>query len=168
MPMSVSDQESRARQYCVLSGISIDSASPLGEGTDGKVWRTSRGSAVKVLDRVAAYFNERDTYLRLAEYGLTNKIDHFWVPALWGYDDDLLVIEMQIVTNTPYIIDFAKVRIDRPPDFSDEVVRDAQEKGREEFGARWPEVCQLLATLESFGIYYLDPRPSNIVFPDVP
>jgi hypothetical protein len=164
--MSNSDPEARARQYCTLSGITVNFARPLGEGTDGKVWKSSRGSAIKVLDRVPAYFNERDTYLRLAEYGLTKKIDHFWVPRLLGYDDELLVVEMQIITNTPYIIDFAKVRIDRPPDFSEEVMQYAQEKGQEEFGPHWPEVCQLLATLESFGIYYLDARPSNIVFPD--
>src|SRR5688572_9675601 len=139
--MTISDQEARARQYCELSGISIDSARPLGEGTDGKVWKTTRGSAVKVLDRIPAYYNERDTYLRLAEYGLTNKIDHFWVPELFGYDDDLLVVEMQIVTNTPYIIDFAKVRIDRPPDFSAEVIQEAEDRGREVFAHHWPEVC---------------------------
>ena len=165
--MPNSDHEARAKQYSTLSGISINFASLLGEGTDGKVWKSSRGSAVKVLDRVPAYYNERESYLRLAEYGLTKKIDHFWVPRLLGYDDDLLVVEMQIITNTPYIIDFAKVRIDRPPDFSKEVLRDAGLQGQELFAHHWPEVRQLLATLESFGIYYLDPQPANIVFADL-
>jgi hypothetical protein len=163
--MSSSDQEDRGRKYAALSGMTLDFARPLGDGTDGKVWKSSNGTAVKVLERMAGYYNERDSYLRLAEYGLTEKIDGFWMPRLLGYNDDLWVIEMETISNTPYIIDFAKVRIDRPPDFSEEVLRDAQEKGQEEFGPRWPEVCQLLATLESFGIYYLDPRPSNIVFP---
>ena len=128
---------------------------------------SDQDTAVKVLERMVGYYNERDTYLRLEEYGITEKIEGFWIPRLIGYDDDLWVIEMQAITSTPYIIDFAKVRIDRPPDFPEEVLRDAQEKGQEEFGPHWPEVCQLLATLESFGIYYLDARPSNIVFPDM-
>jgi hypothetical protein len=162
--MSSSDQEARGRKYAALSGISLDFARPLGDGTDGKVWKSSKGTAVKVLERMAGYYNERDSYLRLAEYGLTEKIDGFWIPQLLGYDDDLWVIEMQTISKMPYIIDFAKVRIDRPPDFSEEVVRDAEEKGQEEFGRHWPEVCQLLTTLESFGIHYLDARPSNIVF----
>lgn len=146
--------------------MTLDFARPLGDGTDGKVWKSSKGTAVKVLERMAGYYNERDSYLRLAEYGLTEKIDGFWMPRLLSYDDGLWVIEMETISNTPYIIDFAKVRIDRPPEFSEEVVHDAQVKGREEFGGHWPEVCQLLATLESFGIYYLDARPSNIVFAD--
>lgn len=166
--MSNSDQEDRGRKYAALSGITLDFASPLGGGTDGKVWKSNKGTAVKVLERMVAYYNERDSYLRLADYGLTEKIDQFWIPRLVGYDDALWIVEMDIVTNTPYIIDFAKVRIDRPPDFSEEVLRDADERGRDEFGDHWPEVRQLLATLESFGIYYLDARPSNIVFPDRP
>ena len=128
---------------------------------------SDKETAVKVLERMAGYYNERDSYLRLAEYGITEKIEGFWIPQLIGYNDDLWVIEMQAISEPPYIIDFAKVGIDRPPDFSEEVLRYAQEKGQEEFGRHWPEVCQLLATLESFGIYYLDPRPSNIVFADV-
>lgn len=163
--MNSSDQEARGRKYAALSGMTLDFARPLGGGTDGKVWKSSKGTAVKALERMVGYYNERDSYLRLAEYGLTEKIDGFWIPKLLGYDDDLWVIEMQTISRPPYIIDFAKVRIDRPPDFSEEVLRDAQEQGQEEFGPHWPEVCQLLATLESFGIYYLDARPSNIVFP---
>jgi hypothetical protein len=167
MPMSHLDLEARGRKYAALSGITLDSARPLGDGTDGKVWMSDKETAVKVLERMVGYYNERDTYLRLEEYGITEKIEGFWIPRLIGYDDELWVIEMQAISNTPYIIDFAKVRIDRPPDFSDEVVRDAHEKGREEFAHHWPEVCQLLATLESFGIYYLDARPSNIDFADL-
>jgi hypothetical protein len=163
--MSNLDLEARGRKYAALSGITLDLARPLGDGTDGKVWMSDKETAVKVLERMVGYYNERDSYLRLAEYGITEKLEGFWIPQLIGYDDDLWVIEMQAISEPPYIIDFAKVRIDRPPDFSEEVLRDAQEKGQEDFGPHWPEVCQLLATLESFGIYYLDARPSNIVFP---
>jgi len=164
--MSSLDLESRAKQYAVLSGIALDLASPLGQGTDGKVWRSSRETAVKAFERMVGYYNERDSYLRLAEYGLTKRIDGFWVPKLVGYSDDLWVIEMELIASPPYILDFAKVRIDRPPDFSEEVLQQAEQQGQELFGRHWPEVCQLLATLESFGIYYLDPKPGNIAFPD--
>lgn len=87
------------------------------------------------------------------------------MPELVGYDDRLLVIEMEIVS-PPCVLDFAKVRIDRPPDFSEEVMRDSAEKGRFEFGENWPRVQTILETLESFQIYYLDPRPGNIMFGD--
>ena len=113
------------------------------------------------------YFNERDTYLRLREWGITEKIDNFWIPSLVGYDDELMIIEMDMMQRPPYIIDFAKVRIDHPPDFSDETLADMHARGVEEFGDHWPEVQSLMATLESYQIYYLDPRPSNITFPDL-
>jgi hypothetical protein len=165
--MTNSNQEDRGRKFASLSGMTLDFARPLGGGTDGKVWKSSKGTAVKVLERMVGYYNERDAYLRLAEYGLTEKIEHFWMPKLLGYDDDLWVIEMETISRMPFIIDFAKVRIDRPPDFSEEVLRDAELQGQELFAHHWPEVRQLLATLESFGIYYLDPQPANIVFADL-
>lgn len=135
---------------------------PLGNGTDGKVWETNRRTAVKALDRESGYWNERDSYLRLKEYGV-GKIEGLRVPELIGYDDDLLVVEMEIVS-PPCILDFAKTKIDHPPDFSEEVLRDSEEKGQFEFGENWPRVKAILQTLESFQIYYLDPRPANIMF----
>lgn len=42
---------------------------------------------------------------------------------------------MELVGAPPYIIDFAKVRIDRPPDFSEETMRGADEKCEELFSA---------------------------------
>ncbi len=68
----------------------------------------------------------------------------------------------------PYVIDFAKVRIDRPPEFSDEVLEQSEQKGAEEFGHNWSSVKELLLDLESYQIYYLDPKRGNIVFPDMP
>ena len=88
-----------------------------------------------------------------------------------GFDDQLLVVKMDFMQHPPYIIDFAKVRIDRPPDFSGETSREADEQGRELFGDNWPRVRSLLAALESYQIYYpqpynsITPKPYNIVFP---
>ena len=36
---------------------------------------------------------------------------------------------------------------------------------RERFEQNWPKVKSLMAALESYQIYYLDPQPYNIVFP---
>lgn len=155
-------------RYLSRLPVPVNLGSVLGGGTDGSVWETSRGTAVKALAREAGYYNERDTYLRLREWGLERQIDEFWVPRLVGCDDELWVVEMEIVQHPPYIIDFAKVRLDRPPDFSEEVLEDAERRGIEEFGHNWPRVQSLLATLESYQIYYLDPRPGNITFPDMP
>jgi hypothetical protein len=156
----------RARQYLSLSGKGVKIKEFLGDGTDGVVWATDRSTAVKVFKAERGYFNERDTYQRLADFGVTEKIDGFWIPEMHGFDDALMVIEMDLMQNPPYIIDFAKVRIDRPPDFSEETQRDIDEQGRERFEENWPAVKSLMATLESYQIYYLDPQPHNITFPD--
>lgn len=154
-------------KYAELSNITLDLARPLGNGTDGMVWKSNEGTAVKALEREIGYYNERDSYLRLEEFGFIQRIEGFWVPYLINYSDELWVIEMDVVAHPPYIIDFAKVRIDRPPDFSEETVLQNEEKCLELFGDNWPLVLNLMATLESIGIYYLDPQPGNIVFPDM-
>jgi hypothetical protein len=46
------------------------------------------------------------------------------VPSLIDDRDELMVIEMDLMQAPPYIIDFAKVRFDRPPDFSPETIAD--------------------------------------------
>lgn len=98
----------RAQQYAELSKIALDWERPLGDGTDGAVWKSHRGTAVKVLERERGYHNERDAYLRLQEYGLTEQIDGLWVPKLISYRDELWTIEMDLITKSPYILDFAK------------------------------------------------------------
>jgi hypothetical protein len=157
----------RAQQYAELSKITLDWERPLGNGTDGAVWKSNVKTAVKVLERERGYYNERDAYLRLQEFGFTEEIDGFWIPKLVAYHDELWTIEMDFITKSPYILDFAKVRIDRPPDFSEEVLADYDKKNQELFQHHWPEVQRLMASLESIGIYYLDPQLDNIKFPDL-
>jgi len=82
-----------------------------------------------------------------------------------GFDDNLLVVEMDLMQQRPYIIDFAKVKIDRSPEFSEEVLQQLDGDGIEMFGDNWPAVQSLMSALESYQIYYLDPKPHNIVFP---
>jgi hypothetical protein len=157
----------RAQRYAELSKIALDWERPLGYGTDGAVWKSNVDTAVKVLERERGYYNERDAYLRLEEFGFTEQIDGFWIPKLIGFSDELWTIEMDFITKTPYILDFAKVRIDRPPDFSEETLQDLNKKGQELFQHHWPRVRSLMASLESIGIYYLDPQLDNIRFPDL-
>ncbi len=72
---------------------------------------------------------------------------------------------MDIVREPPYILDFAKVRINFPPDFPDDVVAQYHKTGRSRFGDNWPRVCVLMDELERIGLYYLDPQRGNITFP---
>lgn len=154
------------RQYLSLVGRRVKLKRYLGDGTDGAVWETNRGTAIKVFETPVGYANERDTYLRLGEYGVTNKLNEFWIPQMRGYDDDLQIVEMDLMQSPPFIIDFAKVKIDRPPEFSEDVLEYHDKRGREQFGdENWMAVQRLMSALESFQIYYLDPRPHNIVFP---
>jgi hypothetical protein len=160
------DLITRAQQYAELSSIALDWERPLGHGTDGAVWKSNVDTAVKVLLRERGYYNERDAYLRLQDFGITKQIEGFWIPELVGYCDELCTIEMDFITKAPYILDFAKVRIDRPPGFSEEILQDLNKKGLELFQHHWPKVKCLMASLESIGIYYLDPQLDNIKFPD--
>ena len=157
--------EDRVRRYLSLAGGDVNSTRFLGDGTDGAVWATKHDTAIKAFDYLQGYCNERDSYLRLAEYGVTQRIEGFSIPAMLNCNDDLMVIEMDFMQRPPYVIDFAKVRIDRPPDFSEEVLQQNERDGWERFEGNWPKVKKLLAALESYQIYYLDPQPHNIVFP---
>lgn len=162
--MKNQDLEDRVRQYLSLIGKGVKLKEFLGDGTDGAVWATENDTAIKVFNYDFGYFNERDAYLRLADFGVTEKIDGFWIPKMIHCDDELMVVEMDLMQHPPYIIDFAKVKIDRPPDFSDETLADCERLGRERFEHNWPAVKSLLSALESYQIYYLDPQPNNIVF----
>lgn len=157
--------EERVREYLSLIRRGVKLKGFLGDGTDGAVWATEIGTAIKVFYYEIGYFNERDAYLRLAEFGVTQKIAGFWIPTMIDYDDRLMVVEMDFMQNPPYIIDFAKVRIDRPPEFSEETLAFHEQQGRERFEQNWPKVKLLMAALESYQIYYLDPQPYKIVFP---
>jgi hypothetical protein len=140
--------QQRAAEYAELSKVTLDWESPLGSGTDGAVRKSNVKTAVKVLERERGNYNERDAYLRLEEFGFTEQIDGFWIPKLVGCCDRLLTIEMDFITKSPYILDFAKVRIDRPPDFSEEILDYHDKQHQEMFEHHWLEVKRLLASLE--------------------
>ena len=160
--MADSILEERAKRYAERAEVQIQFECSLGSGTDGTVWKTLRGSAVKSFERRPNYMLEVECYKRLTSAGVT-EIDGFAVPRLIGFDDDLWVIEIEIVTR-PFILDFAKVYLDRPPDYSPEVLAEDEDRNREVFEDRWPNVKSLMYALRRYGIYYMDPKPGNITF----
>ena len=153
----------QADAYAKSKGIRLIVEARLGHGSDGAVWRTNRPSAVKALYDFANYEKELESYHRLAS-AQTTEIAGFAVPLLKGWDDDLRVIEMSIV-QPPYLLDFGKVHLDHPPAywFDAQLMQNAYAEWRERFGRRWSDVKFAVELLVSrFGIYYVDPRPSNI------
>jgi hypothetical protein len=159
----MADLLDRVARYLSLQRGSVKIKGPLGEGTDGAVWATDRNTAVKAFRTERGYLNERDTYQRLKDYGITQTIAGFRVPEMQGFDDDLMVVEMDIMHEAPYLIDFAKVKLNREPDFSEITQAENDEQGQFLFEDDWPQVKQLLSALESLLIYYVDPKPHNIV-----
>lgn len=121
-------------------------------------------SAIKVHQREPDYRRERDVYLRLKENELTT-IHGCRVPELVHYDDELWIIEMTVVTR-PFVLDFAGAFLDKPPDFSEEVLADWRAEKQEQFGPRWSEVEAILRFLQGYGIHMVDVSPSNISLSD--
>jgi hypothetical protein len=154
--------EQRATDYAVARGINLNLKDSLGHGTDGAVWKSPRPSAIKALERRDNYQTELACYQRLREHSIRH-LCGFAVPELFDWDDRLLVIEMGIVT-PPYLLDFGKAYIDRPPPFSPEQIQESMDEWKENFEDRWPEVQKLLRALLLIGIRYYDPRPGNITF----
>ena len=121
--------------------------------------------AVKAYEFSRTYSMERDILLRFKEYAVTN-ICGFTVPQLVGYDDDLMVIEMSVVS-PPFVLDFAKCYLDRRPDFSAEVIAEWMAERCELFEPdQWSTVLLVMSELEKMGVYSYDARPSNIAFLD--
>jgi len=157
--MSLSD-ENLAR-YCAQHHLQI--TGKFGAGKDGTVFQTQSGSAVKVHERLDSYEAERDIYLRLLERNVV-EVCGLTVPVLLNFDDDLRVLEMQMVS-PPYLLDFASAWLDKPPDFSREVINEWHQRLRESFGERFPDIMHVLETLANeAGVYMLDIHPHNVKF----
>lgn len=159
----------RARDYTQRHGLVL--GDELGAGVHGIVFATEsqpeKGpsyvrSAIKVHRHQLDYGRERDIYLRLQEHGVTT-IHSCHVPQLLGYDDELWVLEMTVVSR-PFVLDFAGASLDEAPDFSEEVMADWRAEKQEQFENRWPDVQVILRILESYGVFMLDVSPGNISF----
>lgn len=162
------DIASRAALYVQRHGLALGPR--LGDGKDGIVFSTvgSPGgpTAVKALIRRDLYAREVACYRRLAERGVGGPVlvcGHN-VPKLLGHDDELMVVEMTIVTK-PYVLDFASAYADHPPEFPEEVMEERNAHWAEVFEDRWPAVQGIMAQFSRMGIHLLDPSPKNIAFP---
>jgi hypothetical protein len=157
----MSSPDERLARYCSEQHLEI--VGKLGAGKDGAVYQTRSGSAVKVHSRLDSYEAERDVYLRLLQRGITD-ICGLAVPVLFNFEDDLRVLEMQVVSS-PYLVDFASAWLDKPPDFSQEVIDEWHDQLRESFGARFPDIMNVLESLANdAGVYMLDIHPHNVKF----
>jgi hypothetical protein len=121
-------------------------------------------SAIKVHRFVEPYVRERRVYERLAEARVTRVLG-FHLPQLLRADDDLLVLEMTVVTR-PFVLDFAGAYLDLPPVFTEEIWAEWEAEKRDQFEARWPAVQAVLRELEGMEIYMQDVSPNNIAFVD--
>jgi hypothetical protein len=168
--MSLTDElESRIRRYAQRNGLVL--GEQLGFGLHGIVFTAESQrengtppvrSAIKVHRRQAEYIRERDVYLRLQHHRVMT-IRNCDVPQLLDFDDDLWIIEMTVVKR-PFVLDFAGAYLDKPPDFSDEVMADWRAEKQEQFGDRWPEVQAILGFLEGYAVFMLDVNPGNVSF----
>jgi hypothetical protein len=154
----------RAEEYARRRNLSIEKQ--LGGGIQGVVFSTHEGTAVKALIRPEFYTRERDVYLRLKQRGI-DKIAGFNVPRVLDCHDELLVIEMQIVT-PPYVVDFASCYLDSPPPYANdpEIMVPWEDAKREQFEERWPTVKRVMSAFEAHGIYLSDIKRGNIEFGD--
>src|SRR6185436_17557543 len=122
-------------------------AERLGHGIHGIVYAAERNAepgnvAIKVHRSREVHEREHNVYLRLKEAGV-DKILGFNVPKLIRVDDELLVVEMSIVSR-PFVLDFAGVFLDCAPTFSDEIWSEWETEKREQFEERWAKVQEVL------------------------
>ena len=156
-----------ARTYALRHNLRL--AERLGHGIHGIVYAAERNTepgnvAIKVHRFREVHERERDVYLRLKQEGVV-EILGFNIPQFIRCDDELLAIEMSIVSR-PFVLDFAGAYLQQPPKFSDEIWSDWEAQKREQFGARWPKVQDILGALEELDIHVVDVSPSNIGFID--
>jgi hypothetical protein len=159
------DLDSLAQRYPLTRNIKL--GKPLGSGVHGNVFAAEYNTkpgffAVKFHRENRPFEQECHVYQRLREEQ-TTRIRGFNVPQLLGTDKEFRAIEMTIV-RPPFLLDFADARLDEPPDFSEDILRQWEEEKAEIFGERWPEVTRILAALQTLGVYLLDINPRNIFF----
>jgi hypothetical protein len=159
MAYSRGEMEDRSSVYAEREHLTYDEE--LGCGVHGIVFSTSRKSAAKVHGHEQAHLTERDVYHRL-ERACIRQVHEFSSPRLLAAAA-LRIIEMTIV-RPPFALDFAGAHLDRPPDYSPEVLAEWEAEKREQFGRHWPKVRAVLAYLVRFGVYLSDVNPGNVRF----
>lgn len=132
----------------------------IGGGFDGVVLGTNVATAIKSLNNKELYRQERDVYLYLKEKEIW-QVNAFHIPQLINCDDELLVIEMTLVS-PPFLLDFAGASLKGRTNFEPEIWEEWKEEKREQFESDWPEVQQALWTLEGLGVFMNDVHPGNV------
>lgn len=162
MERAYQDEVARCKSYAEKRSLSLRKS--LGSGQDGIVFATDVPTAIKALKHRIGYERERDAYLRLADRGVQN-VEGFTVPELIHYDDDLMIVEMSLVT-APFVVDFAGATVDKKPSwFHDpEMMQSLEENGQDAYGENWSKVRSVMATFRGIGIYLTDARHGNIEF----
>lgn len=159
------DYEEQIKSYCERQDATPTRV--LGTGTQGTVLtvqspRQPSTFAVKFHRREIAYDREVGVYLRLRDLEVSEVCGHD-VPLLLAHDDELLVIEMTIVS-PPFCLDFGGAYLDKPPDYTPEVWRDWREEKSDDFEDNWPAVEKILDEFRWMGIHIADVNPGNIRF----
>jgi hypothetical protein len=148
----------RAEAYAQNLGLHIERQ--LGFGVQRTVYSSDRRTAIKVHEREDAYRRERDAYLRLREHSVRSILE-FAAPDLISFDDNLLILEITIVS-PPFVLDFGGAYLDGKPEFPPGTLAEWEADKREQFGNDWPAARQVIAALERFGVYLVDVNPGNI------
>jgi len=98
--------------FCKANNLGLEKC--LGQGIQGIVYSTNINSALKIHTSEEAYNREKLSYLRLKERNI-NKIRNFVIPRYKSSNDELLILEISIVT-PPFILDFGSAYIDQEPE----------------------------------------------------
>lgn len=156
------DMEDRLRDFAESRKLSI--VRRIGFGIHGQIFAV-RGSTpfltvVKVFETDEAYQRELDVYLRLRDAEILI-ISGCAVPVFIGSSDVQLTIWMTMVSR-PYCLDFAAAYLDELPVGFPPMNAEWLVEKREQFGKEWDRVCEVLAGLESLGIFQTDVTPANI------
>jgi len=156
----MSHLKENARKYAAENEIELIKS--LGHGTDGHVWSTNLDTAVKAFERETNYARELECYQRLAEKDVV-QVSGFSVPSLVGHSDELLIVEMDIVS-PPCVLDFGKAYVDDMPQQLNEMWRAEIETFEDIFEDNAYQAKVIIFALQQYGIFYFDAKPNNIKF----
>lgn len=138
----------------------------LGEGKDGEVFLTDRGTAVKFHGEAEFFHRESRAYRALANVH-HGQIAGFACPTMVNADDTLWAIEMSVV-RPPFVVDFVSAYTDEEMErlaFDEEVQAEREAFWIERFGDRWPQVQEIRAEFHKLtGLMLLDLSLNNIRF----
>jgi hypothetical protein len=153
----------RAREVASRYTGTANGLEELGWGVGGAVFLSPSGNAVKIHRQRENFSREIAAYSRLLLFRV-DSVQGFSIPRLVKIDLNLQVIEMSFVTR-PWLLDFGNSRIDRPPDFSADVLTEWWAELEHRFGDRFAVVQSVYYEMVNrFGIYCLDLKPGNIEF----